>query len=460
MNGPPPGPNEAGPAGIPLTDMSRIFGGASKINTQDPAFQSPQEQLGTPTRSYAKTVYRDLPLVTIQNTWSIEGARAALGSHIQGLFEQSAQLWDSVIGDDRVTATMGSRNAGLFGREARFEAADDSDAAKECLDAWRAWWPRLSGDASMTEINSYAIGMGFCPSQLVWDTAGTVWGPYLRPWAPRFTYYHWPLRRFIALSQDGPIVIEPGNAKWVMHLPKSSERPWMYGAIRPVVEPWMLRHLAFRDMARFSEVHGLPARVGKVPAVSDPTERSAFETSLSKVGHDAAMILPQGVDGQEGTGYGYELVEAKDRAWEVFGGLIEKCDTAIVLSILFQNLTTEVTGGSFAATSAHMDIRQSGLQGDDAAWQHTMYQIARPFAYLNFGDPNLAPRTYRDVEPREDLESNAKQFQQFATAVEYLARAGLKFDSDDALRRFAANKFGLDGLPNFEIGDPKVGLTS
>ncbi len=450
MNGAPPLPHQNGPAGTPLADLARMY--SSGVT---PIGGMPIDQLNAGTRSKASTVIRDLPLVTVQNTWTVEQARGALYAHMMGQFDASAQLFDSILGDDRVMATMGSRISGLFGREARFSSANDSDAAKECRLAWEAWWPRLSGDSAMAEMHTYGIGMGFSPAQLVWDTSKPVWGPYLRPWHNRFTYFDWASRFMMAQSQDGTIPITPGDGKWVLHSPYGDYRGWIRGAIRALAEPWMLRHFAFRDMARFSEIHGLPTRIGKVPAVSDPGERSAFEASIANLGSDTAMILPQGVDGPDGSGYGYELVEAKDTAWETFPGLIDRCDMSIILAILFQNLTTEVKGGSFAATSAHMDIRQSGLQGDDAAWANTIYnQVARPFAWLNFGDADLAPRTWRDVEPRDDLRGNATQFQQFATAIELLARGGVQFSNVEELRTFAAKAFGLNGLPDFSISAP------
>ena len=426
------------------------------IDQTDPGFQPPRDPLKFPkTKSTAKLVFRDLPLIAIQNSWSVASVRQALFSHSTGIFEQSAQLWDSILGDDRVTATLASRCVGLFGRENRFMPANDSAAAKEVLDAWVAHWPLLSGSSALRTISDYAIGMGFSPSQIVWDTSKSVWGPYLRPWHPRYTYYHFMLRKYVAFSQDGPIPIQPGDGKWLLHAPYGDYRGWIRGTVRAVAEPWLLRHFAFRDMARFSEIHGIPTRVGKVPAVSDPGERAQFEASIANLGSDTSMIIPQAVDGQQGAGYEYCLVEATDQAWEVFPGLIDRCDMSIVLAILMQNLTTEVKGGSYAATSAHMDIRQSGIQGDNTAWKNTIYnQIARPFAFFNFGDADLAPWTWWDVSPREDYASNAAQFMQFGTAIEVLRRGGVEFSDPQAVRKFAADKFGLDELPEFSITDP------
>ncbi len=460
-SGPPPGSSSDGYPGIPLQDLADRYGvGKLTVDTTDPAFQPPKDATDEGTRQRAGVVYRDLPLITIQNTWSVEQARSALYAHMTGMFDQSAQLFDSILGDDRVMATLGSRISGLFGRETRFRSADESDAAKECRLAWEAWWPRLSGDSAMTEMHTYGIGMGFSPGQLVWDTTKPVWGPYIRPWSPRFTYFHWPSRKFRALSQDGEIQITPGDGKWVLHAPFGEYRGWIRGAIRAVAEPWMLRHFAFRDMARYSEIHGIPTRVGMVPAISDPVERAAFETSLANIGSNTAMILPQGVDVADGGGYDYKLVEARDTAWETFPGLIDRCDMAIVLALLFQNLTTEVKGGSFAATSAHMDIRQSGLQGDDLAWSNTIYnQIARPFAFLNFGDANLAPWTSRDVAPRDDMTANGSAFSAFGTAIELLSRGGVQFTDPAQLRAFAAQKLGLNNLPDFTIKPPQTAAT-
>lgn len=458
--GPPPGNPEGparGPDGIPIDLLAKRSVKAFDAATDDPAFQRPVDATDADTRARAKLVYRDIPLVTIQNTWSVPGARGALYAHMMGMFDASGQLCDSILGDDRVTATLNSRATALFGRKPRFKAADDSDAAKECLDAWCKWWPRLSGDFAIREMHDYAIMMGFSQSQIVWDTTqpGLDYAPYLKPWHPRFTYYDWTIRRFMAMGQDAVIPIVPGNGKWVEHAPFGSYRGWIRGAIRPVCEPWMLRHFGFRDMARFGEVHGNPTRKGYVPAVGDPIERANFESALASIGADTAMIVPRGVDGQDGTGYDYELVEAQSTAWEVHPAQIDRCDMAIVLAILMVNLTTEVKGGSFAAASSHMDVRQGGTQSDNEAWKNTIYtQIARAFAYLNFGDANLAPWTWYDVVARDEFEQNSKQFQAFGTAIEVLARGGIKFKDVAKLQAFAAEKFGLDGIPEFEIGDP------
>ena len=458
--GPPPG-DPTGPArdgGTPFGQLERQWMSGLDVDTNDPAFRDKMvDATDSNTRARAKLVYRDIPLVTIQNTWSIEQMRGALYSHLIGVFYASGLLCDSILGDDRVTATLNSRASGIFGREVRFKPADESDAAKECLLAWQKWWPRFSGDSAIRELHDYGTMMGFSHGQLVWDRhqPGLDYAPSMWPWHPVYTWYDWTLRCFQAIGQDAQVPIIPGNGKWVEFAPFGSYRGWVRGAIRPVVEPWALRHFGFRDMARFGEVHGNPTRVGYVPMVGDPVERAAFEQALARMGANTAMMVPRGVDINDGMGYDYKLVEAQSSAWEVHPAQIDRCDMAIVLALLMVNLTTQVEGGSYGAARAQMDVRSEGAQLDNMTWKRTIYnQVARPFAYLNFGDANLAPWTWWDVTGRDEYEKNAKQFVQAMTGLEVGRRGGIKFKDPEQVRTFFAERFGLAGLPDFDIVEP------
>jgi phage gp29-like protein len=445
---------------IPYSELGiqKALTGGIEIPKDDPGFQPPGFPFAE-ARSRTRLIYRDLPLVTIQNSWKVSDVVGALQQHNSGQFDRSGQLVDSILGDDRVLATLASRISALFSRETRFRGAQKkrvkgSKAAQECQDAWVEHWPEFMSTYAIPEMHAYGIPMGFMPGQLVWDTQEPIWKPHIRPWHPRFTYFQWQLRKFIAISQDGPLAIMPGDGKWVLHAPYGEYRGWIRGAVRAVAEPWLIRHFAIRDWARFSEVHGMPIRKAIVPAASDQPSRDTFAAQLSTLGQETTIMVQTGVDGA-GQDYDLELIEARDTAWESFPGLRDHCDMAIVLAIQMQNLTTEVQGGSFAAVKSHMDVRQGGTEFDNAGWKNTIYnQIARPFAYLNFGDADLAPWTDWDVTPKEDFVHNADQFSKFGTAIEVLRRGGVEFVDQEDVRKFAAEKFGLKGLPAFKITEP------
>jgi hypothetical protein len=441
-----------GTVNTPVTELGRQVGAPARIQ-RDIAFQPPVDPLTGKSAAIAKIVYRDIPIIDAITQWSVDGMRAALRSHMWGIFNDSAQLCDAILGDDRVQATLASCLSGLFGREVIFEPANDSAAAKECLDDWVECWPRLATPAAMSTMGAYGKIMGWTDAQLAWDTTGPIWCPEFRPWHPRFEFYHWTARCMVAISQDGLLPVIAGDGKWFSFQPYGQYRGWIRGAIRSTAEPWLIRHWAFRDWARYSEIHGIPIMKAYAPAASDPAQRDPFELAVANLGSEGRILLPRGVDGS--IGYDVAFAEPQDQSWESFPGLIDRCDMAIVLSILMQNLTTEVKGGSFAATTSHMDIRQGGIVYDNVAWRTGIrQQIARPFALFNHGDPDLAPKTQWDVTSRDEFASNAKQFIEFGTGVEMLRRGGIEFIDQDAVRRFANERFGLRGLPAFKIVEP------
>jgi len=441
------------PRTLPKAVDDRL-GGSISPDRSHPAFQPPIPPLTGQTFEGARTIYRDIPIISSLVEWRLDEMRSALRANMWGIFDGSAQLADEILGDDRVQATLGSRISGLFGREVRFRPANDSIAAKEALDAWVECWPSIATAQVMTSLQTYAILMGWVPASIRWDTGGKFWRPQLYFWHPRYTYYHWDLRKFVALTQDGQVAIQAGNANWLLHAPFGEYRGWLRGAIRAVAEPWIIRHWAIRDWARYSEKHGLPIVKGVVPASSDQAQRDAFEARLSQLATETTIMVSEGNDGHNR--YDLELVEAKDTAWESFPGLRDHCDMAIVLAIKYQNLTTEIkSGGSYAASKTHENVDDNTFEYDNQAWRWTIReQVAKPFAWLNFGDPDLAPITDWDVTPREDYAHNAKQFTEFGRAIQQLSAGGVKFASSDEVRRFAKKSFGLDGLPDFTIQDP------
>jgi hypothetical protein len=443
---------------IPPAQRSQdAIGGPSPVTVRDdPGFLPPYDPLRDRKPEDFAIVYRDIPDISVQHNWDPPSIVFALRASFQGQFDLPGQLCDSILGDDRVQATLGSRIGGLFGREVHFRPANDSAAAKEVLDAYAEMWPRFYNDEHFVEIAAYRIMMRVAPAQIVWDTSRPVWEPRLRPFAPRFTYYNFYARKFVALTQDGAFAIEPGDGKWFFF---GAYRSWLRGAQRAVAEPWLARHYARRDWAWYSEVHGMPKNLLFVPAASSQIDRDRFVAQVKNMGSRATLMMARGA-GDKGQDYGYELSEAKDNSWEGFGGLMGECDTAIVLAINFQNLTTEVEGGgSYAAVKQHGDeMERSAYQSDDKAWSTALhFQIARPFAEINFGDPDLAPWVDWGVELEQQAARMSKSFQEWGTALEVLARAGIKFDDQAELRKFAAERFNLRGLPSFSIGDPPVG---
>jgi phage gp29-like protein len=399
------------------------------------AFKAPTDAMLRP--DDPGVVHRDIPITTLAGDWTINGIRQALGSHKLGQFAQSALLIDDAFGDDRVQATLGSRTGALFGQEVTHAQAR-ADRDGECRAAWIEQWEgfaalrpeeiskRWAHQSVMTEAKRWAIMMGFSVSELLWDTSVTPWRVTLKPWHPQYIYYRWDIRRLVANTSEGPVVIEPGAGKWFVHAPFGFYRGWIHGAIRAIADKWIIKQLAWRDRARYNERHGLPIIKAYVPAAGDAKQKELFIQSMSTLGQEAVVGLPQNVDE---TGYDLELLEARDRASATFRETIEDADRSIILTIKSQNLTTEVAEGSFAAARQHGNTEQVTLEFDDATFSQDFHeQVARPFAAFNYGDPAKAPFSSWDVAPIEDRGAEAKSILDASTALTALKASGVPVD--------------------------------
>lgn len=410
----------------------------------DPAFQPPSDPLsGEDSRKGALVIYREIPNINVQTGWNIAQVRNALIMLGAGSFDLPAQLVDALFSDSRIQASMASINGGLFCRPITWETPlgleKDADALA-CLETWQNHWPNIGTEAALSDAIAWDVMLGFWIAQILWDTSGDQWVPMLCPWHPRFTYYNWALRRYIATSLDGQIVIEPGDAKWLLHAPHGEYRGWFHGAVRAVSPWWLARNYALRDAARYSEKHGFPIIKGKTPFGADPIEIDAFRTALRRIGQESVVQLPQAQDPKVG-GYDLDFLEAKDQSWEVFFKLIDQCNMEITLAIQAQNLTSEVKEGSLAAAREHGDVKQTLLQSKARGFCRTLHtQLARPYAALNYGRPEIAPRPVWDIKPIDDKKTLALALTNIAQALNYLRIAGKQVKDVRAL----ALQFGLD----------------
>lgn len=430
----------AGPGGT--TTTAPLFG-KLQIPGDDPAWQPITDPLKSgDIRARAQVINREIPNPTIQTGWDITAVRAAIQSLVTGNFDQPAQLVDALGGDSRVQSAMQSRVGGLLGREIRHQIPakyKDSALAKECLDAWVSHWPSMSNEPMLADMLHWSTLLGFWIGQILWDTTTPIWKPHLVPFHPRYTYYHWMYRRYVLITMDGQVAVEPGNSHFVLHAPYGRYRGWMRGSVRAIAPWWLARNYALRDEARYSERHGMPIGLAITPSGADAVEIQRYRDQVSQLGQESVIQLPQSQDPTIGS-YDFKWLETTDGSYGVFQQLISQCNAEITLSVLGQNLTSEVKEGSFAAARVHADVRQAILEADGRAITETIYtQIARPFAALNFGDPDLAPRSNFDIIPYEDNKANADTFAQFAIAVSTLKSAGLVVTDINELAR----QFGL-----------------
>ncbi len=401
--------------------------------------------------------YGDLP-VNAWAAWTLGTAQSAVRSHALGMFGQAALLTESMLADDRIQAAVNGRTKAVTRCEPRFDPVD-APGGEEAAQELEALYEKMVPEEVVENMMVWTIFMGFALAEVIWEPNARLdrWVPRLKVWHPLTIYYNIGTRRYVAITMEGPIEIEPGDPKWLLYCPFGEYRGWLRGAVRSVPIPWMVRQYALRDMARFSEKHGMPMVVAKMPYQSPAEDKARFMAALRTLGSDTTMALPvQG--GPDAAAWDVMLLEARDRAWEAFPRLRDVCDQSITLAIRGTNLTTEVDGGSYAAANAHREEDADYAQADRKKIARALQQqLFRNFCLFNYGDAELAPG-FALVPPETQLEPEelAKVWNEAATAVTALEAKGWKVD-----RGQVADRFGipLRAGEDFEDDEDRPALT-
>lgn len=395
--------------------------------------------------------FRDLPVLGQTSFSDVQTVLATLGELHLGQFDRSAQLAEAMIADDRVEGVIQTRVDALFSLPLELEERGDgrkkSAVAKELKDGWERRFPQ----DELKKLLRWALYLKVVPYELLWTSKENRWDFRIKVWDPRYLYFRWDLRAFFLMTQDGPVEVTAGDGHWGLYAPMGAQRGWIYGLIRPLSLLFLMRQWAFRDWARYSEVHGLPLKKAIVPSEATPTEVDAFEQSLRTLGNEGLIQLSQSNDAK----FDLALLEAQANTWEGFQRLIERCDESIAVAVLGQNLTTAAkAGGSYALGNVHDRIRLDRLEADAKSLGPCLHQqCLRPWALYNYGDEELAPLCSWSTKAPTDRAANAKTFLDLGGALEKLRNAGMNVDLIQIAAQF--NIPLIEGEPLIPVTEPK-----
>jgi phage gp29-like protein len=220
------------------------------------------------------------------------------------------------------------------------------------------------------------------------------------------------------------ITIDEAGDEWGLYLPYGGNRPWADGLWRALKLYWIAGLLSFEDWNRYNEKLGIGAFVAKAPdrVKDDDPVIKKIAKELKKLGREKAFALP--------AGWILELIESQARSPDAFEKLIALSDTCKAITILGQNLTTEVKGGSFAATSAHKAVSADVLEFDARVIRKQKAKIIRPWAKFNYKSADAAPAAVLDTTPPEDDAARVAAWDKLGDATRKLLDDGFDPDMD------------------------------
>jgi len=292
---------------------------------------------------------------------------------------------------------------------------------------------QLNGIESIEEVMTDlldAIGKGFAVSEIMWgyDEGHVVVNDVRSRHQKRF-FWDSVDDSFKVRTEEAPSGILLPDSKFIVHRYKArSGHPSRAGILRVVSWMYLFKNYDVKDWVAFSEVYGMPLRLGKYQPGASDEDKIALMQALIQIGSDAAGIIP------EGTTIEFITTE-KASSTDLFEKLARYCDEQISKAILGQTLTSDSGGGSYAQSKTHNEVRHDLTVADCKALAATLRRdLIRPLVIFNYGEDKRIPYIRFDAEEAGDLKETAEII---GTLIE---KTGLKIPTSYLYKKFSIPK--------------------
>lgn len=392
-----------------------------------------------------------------ESRWSVDEIQDALETHEEGIFTDSARLAAAIGRDDRIIACRNTRTRALTGRTGpEFSVVPsgegDERRSEQAVADVRQLWPKVIIEPFLTRALSDAIDLGPSISRIHWVRSTATrkqWVPVLEPYAMEWVRWDHSIGRYLAQTEQGEVEVTPNTGEWLIVEPNGAQS-WMGGAIRSLGMLWFFRGMTWKDWARYCEKHGVPILAIDEPSGERATttgsggSKANFYASLKKLGREGLLRLPRSSDGK--SGYGAKILEPKSLSWPAFEAFLKRVDTCIAIHYLGQNLSTEVSSGSFAAAKSQNRVRLDYLSADAQTISTAVReQVWMWWGRFNFDwwDDALTPWGIWDTSEAEDQKARAGVIASVSRSLAQFKTSSTTIVDERAL----LEQFGIPLLP-------------
>ena len=388
--------------------------------------------------------------MTRWTTTDLEVVEALVGG---GNLERAALLCWSLLGDGRVRAALETRAKGLLRLPLDFEEAGDRRSSGRVAKALRGGdFAIAHPEASLASLGAWGIILGIGIAQRVWEERdGRLLG-VLRPYNARFLRWDTRRRVWVVRTELGEVDVVRGSRRWVLYAPSCSgwpdgdELPWMYGAWRGCMKPWLGKDYSWGDWMDANERDASAIRVADTEAVNgefpSKTTRDDATATLAALHGKAALVLAPGLKAR--------LLSSEATAWETFRASIADASAEIVVAITGQTTSTEAAKGQDTAATLHGRVRQDLIDGDAQTLSTCLReQCLVDYAALNFASGDLAPWPKYQTAPPADVKGRGDALKALGDGMAALAK---EMPEGKALDRVAILESA--GVPMLDAATP------
>ncbi len=314
-------------------------------------------------------------------------------------------------------SVLSTRKMAVAGLPVTVEAASDDKRDQEIADDVRGL---LTDDPMLGLAEDMLDGLAksFAAIEIDWDTSEKQWRPRCYDWRdPRFFQFDRDKGRELRLRDEKDLVngIPLDPFKWIVHTPKLKSGLTIRGGLAMLgVRSYLFKSFTVKDWMAFTEVFGMPIRLGKFGPGATEKDISKLLSAVMNIGTDAAGVIPESMQ--------IELVDGfNGQGADVFERLANFCDEQSSKAILGQTMTTD-NGSSKAQADVHDGVRKILVKADARYMEFTLNRdLVRPYVDLNWGPQERYPKARLAVPEPDDLKADAENLK---TIVEMGVRVG------------------------------------
>ena len=342
-----------------------------------------------------------------------------------------------LLEDSHVNGCMTSRKAGTLCRKWELDRGDSPAQVYQTIKALFDAWPIY--DIMQEALN--CLFFGYQPVEVIWEKIGGAVLPKEVVCKDPDWFRFSDINEIRYLTKRNMVTGEPvPQYKFLMPRYRASyERPYGRPLGSVIYWPTKMVHTGFRFLTNFCEKYGQPWVRASYPLGTQEQRVQELINAIDSTIQDGIVAFPDE--------WKVEALEMnKTSSAEIFKTFIEMAHQEIAVGILGQNLTTVVSGGSYAASKTHGEIRQDIVDEDIRIMERMFNDLISWIYELNYSATDAKP-TFKLVQEKEADRDSAQ-------AALTLTQTGIKFTKEYYQNRFGMldTEFDLTALPAQQVG--------
>lgn len=310
------------------------------------------------------------------------------------------KLYDEVDRDPHAGSVLQTRYLSVAGEKLEITPGEDSAKGKEIAEFVTGELHGCNFKQAAQELLQ-AILYGYFCAEVMWVVEnGRVGIDRIIGKHPRRFAFTMERELRLLTRESGMAGAEVPEHKFIVFSYGDSDNPYGKGLGQKLWWPvWFKKH-GIKFWLIFLDKFGMPTGVGKYPAGATTEQKKTLHEAIDAIHSETGVIIPDSM--------AVELLEASRSGNVTYETLCEYMDKQISKAVLGQTLTTEVSGGSYAASKTHDDVRMDIKDADAGMLAECLNRSLIPWLVdYNFAGVAKYPTIRFITEKKETLKEQA-----------------------------------------------------